>query len=308
LRTLLVLFAYLVDLLRRIPGSERVGRWMPWMTRALFLGSAGLLLLWMSTPTPQRISLSDLAAGKLSQMQSWIIVSGELREEQSFVPEWHRYRLTAPSAPGPSLIVRSTVALRLGPTTISGYLEGGRGTTYVAVAAPWVGALRAETALAHEIPPPWGAAALALAGLLVVAARATTYPMFFREAPGSPAARATRISVALRRGTRSPDRRITPAKIILASGEGPEIALVADGAAPVSLRLHSEFTGAAAGELRALTWSQPAIRLRQAAEDVTLGFASARERDAVYGALQQGARALTDSPGTGQDMSMRPTR
>lgn len=306
LRTPLVLFAYVVDQLRRLPGSERVGRWMPALTRGLFLGAAGLLLVWASTPTPQRISLSDLAAGNLSPMQSWIIVSGELREEPRFVPEWHRYRLIDPSAPGPSLIVRSTVPMRVGPTTISGFLEGGRDTAYVTT--PWVGDLRAETALAKEIPPPWGAAALALAGLLVVAARATSYPMFFREATRPGVATAATISVALRRGRGSPGRLITPATIVLGSGERPDVALVAEGAAPMSLRVHSEFTGAAAGELRALTWSQPAIRLRQAAEDVTLGFASARERDAVYAALQEGARALTASPGTSQSTRMRAAR
>jgi hypothetical protein len=69
--------------------------------------------------------------------------------------------------------------------------------------------------------------------------------------------------------------------------------VVADGAAPLELRLHSALTGSAAGELRALGWSQPAIRLRHAVEDVTLGFSSPRDRDAVHGVLLQAARART---------------
>jgi hypothetical protein len=303
LRIPLVVFAYGVDLLRRLPGSDRVRRWMPGLTRALFLAALGFLLVWASTKTPQRISLSDIEAGKLSQMQSWIIVTGDLREERSFVPEWRFYRITDPSAPGPSLIVRSTVPLRVGPTTISGHLDGGQGS--VDVIKPWVGSLRADMAIAHEIPPPWGAVALALAGLLLGVARATTYPMFFRDSPRSGSVRAATVSVALRRGARSPRWPITPAKIVLGSVERPDVELVAEGAAPVSLRVHSEFTGAAAGELRTLTWSQPAILLRQAAEDVTLGFASTRDRDAVWAALLEGARALTAVPGARRSASPR---
>jgi hypothetical protein len=295
-RTPTVLFAYVVDRLRRLPGADRVTRRGTWLTRALFIGSAGLLLVWLSTPTPQRISLANLAAGNLSQMQSWIIVSGELRAERSVVPEQHVYRLTDPSAPGPSMVVLSAIPLPVGPTTISGDLVGGRDRAYVI--QTWTGTLRADTSLAHEIPPPWGAAGVALAGLLVVAARRTSYPMFFREVSGSSAAVASTIPVAVRRGTTPSASRVVLAKIVLGSGEEPAVALVVEGAAPVSLGLHSEFTGAAAGELRALSWSQPAIKLRQAAEDLTLGFASARDRDAAFDALQERARALTGRSAT----------
>jgi hypothetical protein len=298
LRTPVVLFAYVVDLLRRLPGSGPVGRRLHWLVRALLIASGVSLLLWLSTPTPQRISLSDLAAGKLSPMQSWIIVSGELGAEPDFEPEWHRYRLTDPAAPGASMIVRSTVPLGLGSTTISGHLEGGRDIPYISTS--WVGALRADATLAHEIPPPWTAAGLALGGLLVIVARRTSYPMFFHETPGAPPGKVARVPVTLRRGAGPTAGRAVPATVVIGPGEPAQVTVVADGGTPLELRLHSALTSSAAGELRALGWSQPAIRLRQAAEDVILGFSTLQDRDAVHGLLLEAARARIAMAGARQ--------
>lgn len=289
----IVAFAYLVDALRRLPGAARLRGLVRWIGRLLFLGAFAALVVWMGTKTPQRISLADLAANKLSPMQSWIIVSGDLTEEASLEPGSYMYRLTDPSTPGPSMIVLSERPLATGRVTISGLLQGGRVDPSL-LKGPWVGTLVADPTLAHEIPPPWLAAALALAALLVFAARRTSYPMFFRGRAGSGPATRTPIRATLWQHGDGPTRgRATPAIATFGSGDRPAIELRTEGTAPRTVRLHSEFTGSATGDLRGLTWSAPAISLRLPAEDVTIAFASAQDRDAVFGVLQARARELT---------------
>lgn len=287
----IVAFAYAVETLRRLPGASRVRGVVPWVGRLLLVAAFGALVAWMATKTPQRMSIADLAANKLSPMQSWIIVSGDLVEESSLEPGSYMYRLTDPGTPGPSMIVLSDVPLATGRTTLSGLLQGGR-LDPSALVGPWVGTLVADPVLAHEIPPPWPAAALALAGLVVLGARRTSYPMFFRGKAGTaPPTRAT-LHATLRRRDATGARE-TPAVVTLGSGDRPEVEIRTEGASPRTVRLHSEFTGSGAGDLRGLTWSRPAILLRLAAEDVTIAFESAHERDAVFGVLRTGARELT---------------
>ena len=289
-------FAYVVEALRRLPGSARLRPFVPWIGRLLLAGAFAALIVWMGTKTPQRISIADLAANRLSPMQSWIIVSGDLTEEASLDPSSFAYRLVDPSTPGPSIIVLSERPLATGWVTISGLLQGGRVDPSL-LNGPWVGTLTADARLAHEIPPPWLAAALGLAAVLVIAARRTTYPMFFRRPAGAaPATRAPIRATLWQYGDPGDRPRGTPAMATFGSTDRPAIELRTEGAAPRTVRLHSEYTGSAAGILRGLTWSAPAISLRLPAEDVTIAFASAQDRDAVFGVLQARARELTGRP------------
>jgi len=43
---------------------------------------------------------------------------------------------------------------------------------------PWYASMRADEELAIERPPPWGAMLLALFGVVLLAGRRSTYPMF----------------------------------------------------------------------------------------------------------------------------------
>src|SRR4029078_11250593 len=97
--------------------------WLPriMIAVALILGS-----LWALEISPQRMSLADLAAGKLGQYQIWVFWSGDLAEEPGSTASLHVYRLTDPDAPNAYLVVRSPVVEPLGRTTLSGHIEGGR--------------------------------------------------------------------------------------------------------------------------------------------------------------------------------------
>src|SRR5215213_3452204 len=121
-----LLFAFLVERLRRLPGSRFLASFLPAATRLMIVGAIAVLLLWMAEASPQRMTLADLRSGQLSRLQSWIIVSGELGEEPGTNPESRQYRLSDPRTPNAYLIVRSERDLPLGPTTISGRILGGR--------------------------------------------------------------------------------------------------------------------------------------------------------------------------------------
>lgn len=304
-RTPLVYLAYGVGLLRRLPGSRSGGRLVPWVIRACVVAAVVLLVAWASEKTPQRISLADLAAGRLSPMQDWIIVSGDLREESSLDPGVHLYRLTDPTVPDVSLLVRSEAPLAVGRTTVSGDLEGGR--EGIGVTRPWVGSVRADDTLAQEIPPPWVPIGLLLGALLLWVARRTSYPAFFRDTPRSTRGSHESVTVHLQRGPTAALGAFSPARIVLADGPGPTVALEAAGSPPVPLRLHSEHTGAVAGELRALGWARPVIRVRQPSGDLTIAFESEAERDAVFAALHDDARSRIGRhlPGAGTQTRVR---
>jgi hypothetical protein len=63
---------------------------------------------------------------------------------------------------------------------------------------------------------------------------------------------------------------------------------MADGRAQ-QLRLHSVHTGADVGELRDLSSSVPAMRLRQSTDELTMSFQSTADRDAAAAALRADA-------------------
>ncbi len=276
-----VAFAFVVDGLRRLPGARALGGLMPWVAGLLIVAAGVVLLAHATQKSPQRISIPDLAAGKLSNLQSWIIVSGRLTEQRGSALGRRVYSLTDDRVPDVDIIVPTSRELAVGDTTISGTLQGSRPGPG---GGAWTGRLIPDPVLATEPPPPWPAAALALAGVLVILARRTTYPMFFREAPGVELPRTANTQVLLRR-TMSDlgERAVVPATLVI---QGPGVAsLHVTSERPLSLQLHSAHTAVDVGLLRGLRSAAPTLRVHASTEDVTISFGSRRERDAIFAAL-----------------------
>jgi hypothetical protein len=294
LRFPLLVFSFAVDRLRRLPGARFVAPFVPWVSRLLVAGAIVLVLLWAAEASPQRISLADLAAGKLSSFQSWIIVSGNLADEPGSTASVHVYRLTDSAAPNAYLVVRSRTRQVVGPTTISGRLEGGRDG--VPAGYLWTARLNADAQLASELPAPMIAFVMLGGALLIMLARRTSYPMFVPQSPGEtfPARGGLRVVAHGQLGSNGARRH--PGTLELEEGSATaELRLT--GARPIPVRLHSAFTDVDVGELRGLSSSEPALRVRAADDDLTLGFASPRERDAAFATLVARARPLGQHPG-----------
>lgn len=118
-RGLLLGFAFLGEQLRRLPGFRLVERFSSWIA-ALLLGAAVVsLAIWMAQRSPQRVSMAELASGALSSMQTWVIVSGDVRAEQSAAPGY-QYVLTDPAVPIALLHISSQVELPVGAAHGSG--------------------------------------------------------------------------------------------------------------------------------------------------------------------------------------------
>jgi hypothetical protein len=289
LRPPLLVFSFGVDRLRRLPGARFVGPLVPWVSRALIAGAAVLVLLWAAEASPQRITLAELAAGKLSSLQSWVIVTGDLQDRTGSTPSLHVYRLTDPAAPNAYLEVRSRTRQAVGATTISGRIEGGRDG--VPPGYVWSARLNADPQLANELPPPMIAYLLAGAGLLIVLARRTSYPLFVPQAPGDAAPMRGRVPVVAHERLGESVARDQAGTLDLAAGSGTANLRIVGGR-PIPVRLHSAFTSVDVGELRGLGSSEPALRVRAADDDLTLGFASQRDRDAAFATLVAGAKPL----------------
>jgi hypothetical protein len=284
-----LLFAYGVERLRRLPGARFVAPLLPWVTRGLFIGVAVLVLLWMAEASPQRISLAELAAGKLGAMQSWIIVSGELADEPGSTESLRLYRLTDPAAPNAYLTVRSRTEWALGHTTISGRLEGGRDGVPPGYA--WTARLNADPTLAEELPPPAIVAVLGGLGVLIVLARRSRYPMFVPETPGDAPPAWGNLRVAAHGELDGSADRHHGGTLDFGSGAGiAELRI--RGRSPIAVRLHSAFTNVDVGQLQGLRSSEPALHVRAGDDDLTLGFASRRDRDAAFATLAAGAQPL----------------
>lgn len=287
LRLPLLAFGYVVDRIRRLPGAQFVAPYVTWLVGGAFLVAFVLLLLWMAEASPQRMSLADLAAGKLSPMQSWVIVTGELQEERGSSPGAYRYRLTDPATPNAYLDVRSKVEWPLGSTTLSGKLLGGRDG--VPAGYEWSAPFQADLLLADELPAPPIALVLIGLGILVLIARRTAYPMFIAETPAEVPPGWGLVNVIAHPETTTSSPRAQPATLDRDTGVGTG-ELRIQGSRPVPVRLHSAFTSVDVGELRGLRSSEPALRVRAADDDLTLGFSSRRERDATYARLAAGAQ------------------
>ena len=197
-----LVYAFAVDRLRRLPGAHLFGPPSKWIARLLLAAAVVLTFLWAAEASPQRISLAELRAGRLGQFQSWIIISGHLADAQGSTGSSHVYRLTDPAVPNTYLDVRSPVVLPLGPTTISGHVEGG--ADGVPEGYAWSARLTADPTLAAELPPPWIAIALAALAIAIFLARRSRYPMFVAEAPIDVAPATGPLRVSIRRDAAAP--------------------------------------------------------------------------------------------------------
>ena len=283
LRFPVLLFAFGVEQLRRLPGAQLVAPSTKWLSRLFLLGAFVLTLLWAVEASPQRISLADLAAGKLGSMQSWIIVTGDLAEEPGSTEGLHVYRLTDPAAPNAFLIVKSRPAQSLGRTTVSGRIEGGRDGVPPGYA--WSAPLTADAQLAAELPVPSTAIVLAALGLVIMAARRTRYPTFVGEPPGDVIATRGGVRVVVHGESGELDRRAVAATLSFPGREPGAADLSIGGRRAIPVRLHSAFTRVDVGRLVSLSHSEPALHVRSERDDLALAFASSRERDSAFAAL-----------------------
>ncbi|HUQ43928.1 MAG TPA: hypothetical protein VM451_05890 [Candidatus Limnocylindria bacterium] len=293
LRVPWLLFAFLVERLRRLPGARFIARVLPAAARLMVVAAIVLLLLWMAEASPQRMSLAELRAGQLSRLQTWIIVSGQLSEEPGTTSESHRYRLTDPATPNTQLNVRSDQPLPLGPATVSGRILGGRDG--VPEGYTWAAQLDADPVLASELPPP--GAAFALLGLAVVIflARRSAYPMFLNERPADvPAARSGMRVTTYFDPVDAAARGLPRDSVATLGFDRPEGAALGDlrlsNGRSLPVRLNSIYTTIDVGRLQSLGRSEPVLRVRVADDDVALAFATRRDRDAAYAALALAVR------------------
>jgi hypothetical protein len=212
-------------------------------------------------------------------MQSWIIVSGEVRLKQHSVVGY-TYLLTDPAAPNASLTISSEAEIAEGETTVSGTLLGRDARAQPGFA--WLGHLRADPVLASEQSPPWIAIILAFVGALVGLLAWTTYPVLFGDEPRPSAAPPRRLAVGVRKDW-PPTRASTPGTLELEPGAPPQLRV--RGADPRLLRVHSAKSSFEVARLQWLSGSEPLLVIRAAGGDVTLGFASSGDRDGAYAAL-----------------------
>lgn len=278
LRLLIVAFSFIVEQLKRLAAAAHVGRHPSLATAGLMLAAFVALFVWGSERSAQRISLVELSNGGLAPMQSWIIVSGELRAEESQGPGF-RYLLTDPGAPNAKMSVNSPVELPLGQTTISGTFLGPREP--MPPGQIWDGQIRADAIVAQEQAPPWLALVLAAAGLLVVVGGRISYPMFFHDRPQATVPRTKTLRVGVRR--RAAPATLIPGTLRLDPG-GPLELSVSDTNGP-PLRIYAGLISVAFGELRGLTTSEPVLRVHLAAGDLDVIFASLDDRAAAFAAM-----------------------
>lgn len=287
LRLSYVAFSYAIDRLRRLPIAGFAAPVVPWVIRALFVAALALLVLWMFETSPERISIAELAQGTLGPRQTWIIVSGELRDELESTSSGYLYRLTDAAAPNAELDVHSPIRLPLGLTTVSGRIESGRGPQQPGY--HWSARLEADPVLAIEQPPPRVPFLLAAMGLLIVLAARTTYPCFFAETPGPATPGLGPISVVAHRVKGASGVRDVEGALHLKAGVATAD-LRLSGLDPVQVRLHSAFTNLDVGVLRGLSSSEPALRVLAAGDKLAIGFRSRQDRDAAFAALYAGAQ------------------
>lgn len=276
-----IAFAFLIDQLRRIPGMLQIERRTFWIGLVLVFAAAIAFTVWGTQRTPQRIGMPGLVAGELSHLQTWIIVSGDIREEGA-TSAGHQYAMTDPAVPDAKLIITSDSPLPLGETTVSGTLIGGTGGAHEGFA--WLGQLRADPVVAREPDPPWIAITLLGVVMFMGLGARTTYPVFIaQDVPLIPDPRPVVLHVGVvPEGPRSSPEVIT-GELAVKPGEPAELRIA--GREPQVLRLHSAHSSVAIGVLRRLSRSDPAVVVRPATGDLTLTFASVDDRDAAYAVI-----------------------
>lgn len=284
LRFPLLLFGYVVSHLRRIPGARFVAPFLPWVARGMLVAAGVLLLLWGFEASPQRLTLAQLTQGELGRYQTWIIVSGDLALEPGSTSTTQRiYRLTDPNAPNAFLSVRSSIERPLGPTTLSGHIEGGRDGVPPGYA--WSARLTADPVLAQELPPPMTSFVLIAAAVMIIAARRSRYPRFLHQRPAELRPGFGRLRVTVRADDDLLDHAALDGTLDLGSVEAGAAGLQIAGRRPIPVRLHSAFSTIDVGRLLTIRGSTPALRLRSAQDDLSLAFASASERDTAFATL-----------------------
>ena len=296
-----LLFAAGVERLRRLPGASRLGRSVRLLPRVLLGAAFVLVALWAGAASPERISLADLAAGKLARSQSWIIVAGDLSEEPDSTDLIHLYRLTDPAAPNASLVVWSPIVQSLGPTVVSGHIEGGHGGVPAGFA--WSAQVDADAALAEELPPPRPAVVLLGLGVLIMLAHRSRYPMFSSATPGESDPAASALLVTATSDSGALGGTAIPATLSFTSTEPVIAELTIGDGRTLPVRLHSAFSTVDVGVLYRLGGSLPALRVRSANDDLTLTFASASERDSAFAALSAEAQRILEARGLGRASS-----
>lgn len=279
LRLPLVAFAFVVEQLRRVPGARQIERHVTLVVSVLAVAALLALAVWGAQRSPQRISMGELVAGDLSRMQTWIIVSGELRAEPVSTAGY-RYNLTDPTVPDARMIVVSQVEIAIGQTTVSGTLMGGSSRPQEGFG--WIGQLRADSVLAHEPDPPWITIGLAAAAVFIGVGVRTSYPMFFRQSPTTKAPEKKTLQVGVRREWRPSPDEVVPGVLALQPGAPVELRT---GAETQQLRLHSAHSSFEVGVLSRLRASQPALVVRPSSGDLVVTFRSFDDRDAAFAAL-----------------------
>ena len=281
LRASLIAVGYVVEQLRRIPGVRWVLRHSMALGAVLLLGAVLAFLVWGSQAAPQRASMADLVLGRLSPLQTWIVISGDLSGGQ-LRNETYRYVLTDIDVPNARMNVISRVELALGPTTISGTYVGG--VEPRPVGYTWIGTMRADPVLAPAPGPPWITILLGVVALLIGFAGRFSYPTFFAESPGATAARPRMLAASVRRGTSASAGAVVPATLQLEAGA--PVVLRIDGTAEQPLRLYSASASVDVGRLHELSGSEPALRVHQPTGDMDIIFATSDDRDATFAALE----------------------
>jgi hypothetical protein len=275
-------FAYLVSLLRRIPGAGWLQRHAGLVIGALLAVALVALSVSMAQRTPQRVTLPQLTAGELAPMQTWIIVTGDVTSEFSGTPTL-RYKLTDPAAPDATLFVTSDHELAVGHTTVSGTLVGGN--TKAAEGFGWLGQLRADPVLAREPDPPWLALGLAAIAVFIYAASRSSYPAFFSASPVATSQPASSpLCVGVRRRWPPTDEPGAPATLSAAPGAPVQLRAASAGDAE-RLQIHSANSSYEVGTLQWLGRSEPVLALHPARGDVILSFDSSAERDSALAGL-----------------------
>lgn len=274
-----------VERVRRLPGARIAAPLVPWLAAAMFLGAGFLLAGYMAEHSPQRVSLADLRAHNLSSIQEWFIVTGDLQEEQA-LPDDYRYTLTDAAAPNAYLIVQSGHPWPEGHTTVSGRISGY--VPFLPPDEPWYASMRADDELAIERPPPWTTMLLTLAGVFLLAARRSPYPMYVATSVERAARANGTVAVTVHPDAEQPGMGVVKGALELGdtAGTNPTLRTVDGRAVPV--RVHSRLTSVRVGELRTVTSREPVIRLLSASGDLYVGFRSRAERDAVAATLLYG--------------------
>ncbi len=292
LRVPLVAYGYIVERLRHVPILGSVLRRGSLVAALLVVGAILAFMLWAATVAPQRVGMADLVSGKLSTMQSWIAISGELSGGEPRNAGGYRYELVDPAVTNATMNVYSDVQLPLGAATISGTFGGPREPAPVGYR--WIGTLHADPVFVPEPGPPWASILMLGGAMLLVGAGRVSYPRFFNQTPASRAPRSATIPVRIRRGPLPEAGDATQAELLVHT-DAPVELRIGQGEAR-QLRIHSVHTGAQAGELRLLTGAEPALRVRHATDDLTISFRTHEERDTAYAALIADAQVWSREP------------